>query len=61
MSYSPWGCKELDTTEVTKHTHAHTWQVLVLRIFCVFGHEDTWKETEGSVWKISFVLDLVEI
>ena len=22
--YSPWGCKELDTTEVTEHTHTHT-------------------------------------
>ena len=22
--YSPWGCKESDTTEVTKHTHTHT-------------------------------------
>ena len=21
--YSPWGCKELDTTEVTEHAHTH--------------------------------------
>ena len=24
MGYSPWGHKELDTTEVTQHTHTHT-------------------------------------
>ena len=30
--YSPWGCKELDTTEATEHTRTHchsvqvTWQ-----------------------------------
>ena len=22
--YSPWGCKELDTTEQLTHTHTHT-------------------------------------
>ena len=22
--YSPWGCKESDTTEVTSHSHTHT-------------------------------------
>ena len=22
--YSPWGCEELNMTEVTKHTHTHT-------------------------------------
>ena len=21
VDYSPWGCKELDTTEVTEHAH----------------------------------------
>ena len=21
--YSPWGCKELDTTEATEHAHTH--------------------------------------
>ena len=28
VSYSPWGCKELDMTEVTKdtHTHTHIWR-----------------------------------
>ena len=25
VGYSPWGCKELDTTEVTLHVHMHTW------------------------------------
>lgn len=24
MGYLPWGCKELNTNEVTEHTHAHT-------------------------------------
>ena len=24
VGYSPWGCKELDTTERTKHTHNHS-------------------------------------
>ena len=24
MDYSPWGCKELDMTEVTKHTQTQT-------------------------------------
>ena len=24
MGYSPWGCKELDMTELLTHTHAHT-------------------------------------
>ena len=24
VDYSPWGCKELDMTEVTKHTHTQT-------------------------------------
>ena len=24
MGYSPWGHKELDTTEVTQHTYTHT-------------------------------------
>jgi len=23
-SHGPWGCKELDTTEVTEHTHMHS-------------------------------------
>ena len=23
VGYSPWGCKELDTTEATEHTHMH--------------------------------------
>ena len=23
VSYSPWGCKELDVTEATWHTHTH--------------------------------------
>ena len=23
MGYSPYGCKESDTTEVTKHAHTH--------------------------------------
>ena len=22
--YSPWGCKESDTTEATEHTHVHS-------------------------------------
>ena len=22
--YSPWGCKEPDTTEVTQHAHSHS-------------------------------------
>ena len=25
VGYSPWGHKELDTTEVTQHTHTHKW------------------------------------
>ena len=24
MGYSPWGCKESDTTEQLTHTHTHT-------------------------------------
>ena len=24
MGYSPWGCKELDTTKVTEYTHTGT-------------------------------------
>ena len=24
MGYSPWGCKDLDTTEQLTHTHTHT-------------------------------------
>ena len=24
MGYSPWGCKELDMTELLTHTHMHT-------------------------------------
>ena len=24
MGYSPWGCRELDTTEATKHTQYYT-------------------------------------
>ena len=24
VGYSPWGCKELDMTEVTQHGHTHT-------------------------------------
>ena len=24
MGYSPWGCKELDTTEVTQHTRKYS-------------------------------------
>jgi len=24
MGYSPWGCKELDVTEVTEHVHLAT-------------------------------------
>ena len=24
MGYSPWGCKEMDTTEVTEHAHTRT-------------------------------------
>ena len=26
VGYSPWGCKELDTTEATEHTHTHTYK-----------------------------------
>ena len=25
--YSPWGCKESDTTEVTENTHTHTHEI----------------------------------
>ena len=31
MGYSPWGCKESDTTEATQHTHTH--MILSLWIF----------------------------
>ena len=30
MGYSPWGLKESDTTELTSHTHAHTYTTLSL-------------------------------
>ena len=28
MGYSPWGCKESDTTEQLTHTHTHTHPVI---------------------------------
>ena len=30
MGYSSWGCKELDTTEVTEHPCMHSRSLLVL-------------------------------
>ena len=27
VDYSPWGCKESDTTEVTEHTHAYMFRM----------------------------------
>ena len=30
--YSLWGCKELDTTEATQHTHMHTYAYLRKKI-----------------------------
>ena len=37
MGYSPWGHKELDTTEVTQHTHTHTQMILSLKSFLWFS------------------------
>ena len=32
LGYSPWGCKELDTTEQLTHTHTHTHEDLDLNL-----------------------------
>ena len=32
LGYSPWGCKELDTTEQLTHTHTHTQEDLDLNL-----------------------------
>ena len=34
MGYSPWGRKESDTTEATKHAHLHLslWEVIEMEI-----------------------------
>ena len=33
MGYSPWGCKESDTTEVTLHTGS---RVLLYNVLCLY-------------------------
>ena len=41
VGYSPWGCKELDTTEsvhpCTRHTHTHTVYYRILNIVPILG------------------------
>ena len=33
VGYSPWGCKESDTTELTEHTQTDTWPFLNWNIY----------------------------
>ena len=32
VGYSPWGCKELDTTERLTHTHTHIYDIQAITI-----------------------------
>ena len=35
MGYSPWGCKESDTTEATEHAYTH--MVIFFKTSLLFG------------------------
>ena len=51
MGYSPWGHKELDTTEETKHTHS--WYLTIeLYYFCFifFSHLTSGEEGIKSIF-----------
>ena len=63
MGYSPWGCKESDTTEQrSTHAHARTVELLLVlsggwgsvsrRSGSVFQVDERWRKTDqGRAWE----------
>ena len=54
VGYSPWGPKELDTTEVTEHAHTRTWYeptalTLHLRKLALLLASFSWLEVEPAL------------
>ena len=55
VGYSPWGCKELDTTEQLHFTHFHSLHTLSLEKemathSSIFAWRIPWTEEPGGPW-----------